>query len=178
MIIPNDIPTALSRAEAIKLAMLARGNTVLELGAHHGFSTVVLASSARRVSTVDWFEGDVHAGLGNTYDSFMNNIRRYQVEPIVSILPHRFEDILPVLAERHPVPVFDGCFIDGQHDEESVRRDLELVKPLVRWGGWIAFHDYGRTGCDFGVTQVADEWFASKGGRYHERIDYLAWGVA
>ncbi len=35
----------------------------------------------------------------------------------------------------------DFLFIDGEHTLEGVTRDFYLYSPLVRKGGWIAFHD-------------------------------------
>lgn len=35
----------------------------------------------------------------------------------------------------------DFLFIDADHSYESVKRDFELWRPLVRSGGMIAFHD-------------------------------------
>ena len=52
---------------------------MLELGAYHGFSTIVLASVAERVISVDWHQGDDHAGRGDTWDLFINNLRQYGV---------------------------------------------------------------------------------------------------
>ena len=46
LIIPFDVTSAVTPDEAMALANLARGRTVLELGAHYGFSTIVLASVA------------------------------------------------------------------------------------------------------------------------------------
>lgn len=51
----------------------------------------------------------------------------------------------PATVERvrrltHGQPV-DFLFIDADHSYESVTRDFELWRPLVRSGGLIAFHD-------------------------------------
>ena len=35
----------------------------------------------------------------------------------------------------------DFAFVDGSHEYADVLRDLELLYPLVKDGGWIAFHD-------------------------------------
>ncbi len=41
--------------------------------------------------------------------------------------------------------VYDFLFIDGDHSEAGCRQDYEMYAPLVRPGGWIAFHDIVRT---------------------------------
>jgi predicted O-methyltransferase YrrM len=159
-IFPGDVLTAVTGEEATELARLAAGKDVLELGAYHGFSTVVLASVANRVYSVDWHMGDDHAGLGDSWEVFNATLTRYGVTDRVTVCHGRFEDEVPRLAAAG-VQV-DGAFIDGMHDETSARRDLGLVLPLVRPGGFIAFHDYGR-GPDngfpgFGVTAVANQF--------------------
>ena len=37
---------------------------------------------------------------------------------------------------------FDMCYIDADHDYQSVVDDITACKPLVRPGGWIAGHDH------------------------------------
>jgi predicted O-methyltransferase YrrM len=172
IIIPSDITSAVTAEEAIALANLARGKTVLELGAHYGFSTIVLASVAEHVWSVDWHQGDPHAGEGDSWAPFNFNLIRYGVKDRVTVCLGRFEDQVPDLARQGVVT--DGAFIDGMHDEESVSRDLALALLLVRPGGFIAAHDYGRgvtTGHpDFKITPVMDA-FGVDG-----VVGCLAWG--
>lgn len=56
----------------------------------------------------------------------------------VSILHMKSEDLLTIT--RRPV---DFMWIDGDHKYESVVKDLELAKILVKKGGIIGGHDYG-----------------------------------
>lgn len=174
LIIPADVQSAVTGEEATALADLARGKTVIELGAWHGFSTIVLASVADLVISVDWHHGDMHAGMQDTYEVFRGNLDRYGVAGRVQVVRDRFETALPWLATERGTRFADGCFIDAQHDEPSVAMDLLGVLPLLRPGGWVAFHDYGRdesTGNPgFAVTPVADK-FGVAGVAGH-----LAWG--
>lgn len=155
-----EIFSAITDEEADALRELARGQRVLELGAQYGFSTVVLAQAADYVVSVDWHRGDEHAGAEDTWKTYCDNLARYDVASKVAAMCGRFEDVLPELATAGEQ--FDGCFIDGQHDSASVQRDLGLALPLVKPGGWIAFHDYGRSAATghpgFGITEVADRF--------------------
>jgi predicted O-methyltransferase YrrM len=173
LIIPVDTGSAVTPAEARALAVLAEGKRVIELGAWLGHSTIVLASVAEEVVSVDWHLGDEHAGIRNTWEEFLANLDRYGVAGNVIPVRGRFEDELPLMAELH-AGEFDGAFIDAKHDLESVTRDTALVLPLIRPGGFIAWHDYGRgphTGNpDFAITQVADA-FGVAG-----VVGHLAWG--
>src|SRR5215468_327290 len=140
--VPDDIPSAITGEEAAKLASLASGGDVLELGAQYGFSTVILAQAA----------------CPDTWDAYRGNLARYGVAAKVDARRGRFADVLPALVKAGAL--FDGVFLDAQHDAESVAADLALALPLVRPGGWVAFHDYGRSEATgfpgFGVTAVAD----------------------
>ena len=173
LIIPADVTSAVTSEEALQLARLARNKVMLELGAHYGFSTIVLASVAERVYSVDWHRGDIHAGMGDSWDAFRYNLARYGVADRVEICRGRFEAEVPLLAEQDIS--CDGAFIDGMHDEESVSRDLALALLVVRPGGFVSFHDYGRgpeTGhSEFKITQVADK-FGVQG-----VVGTLAWGT-
>jgi len=172
LILPYDVTSSVTGAEAVALADLARDKTALELGAHYGFSTIVLASVAEKVYSVDWHQGDVHAGLGDSWAAFNFNLIRYGVTDRVQVCLGRFEDEVPKL-DAAGVRT-DGAFLDGLHDEASVQRDLELALTIVRPGGFIAFHDYGRgpdTGHpDFRITQVADKFGVA------DVVGTLAWG--
>jgi glycosyltransferase involved in cell wall biosynthesis len=176
--IPDDIPTAVTSEEAARLANLASGGDVLELGAQYGFSTIILAQAARRVTSVDWHQGDdsiaaMGGGPEDTWEAYRSNLARYGVAAKVDARRGRFTDVLPAL--RKQGALFDGCFLDAQHDSAAVQADLDLVLPLIRPGGWVAFHDYGRSDATghpgFGVTPVADR-FGIAGTAGH-----LAWGL-
>ena len=174
LVIPADITSAVTEEEARALAKLAAGKIVIELGAWHGFSTVVLASVADYVISVDWHQGDIHSGLQDTWEIFQANLRRYGVNERVMVVRDRFETALPYMATQAEVAFAGGCFIDAQHDAKSVARDLALVLPMIKPGGFVAFHDFGRgpeTGNEgFAVTEVADK-FGVAGTAGH-----LAWG--
>lgn len=102
--------------EAEVLATLVDGLAVLEIGTGLGVSTRALASTARSVVTVD-------------------------IDPWV------WSTIWPTLPENVtgspdvPDGVFDAAFIDGDHDTESVRRDLAAAMSVVRPDGLLIAHD-------------------------------------
>ena len=123
--VPDDIPSAITGEEAARLASLASGGDVLELGAWLGFSTVVLAQAARRVTSVDWHQGDASLTVmgradQDTWAAYRENLARYGVAAKVDARRGRFEDVLPAL--RKQGALFDGVFLDAQHDAASVAR--------------------------------------------------------
>lgn len=159
--------------EAAELGRLARDCVVLELGSFYGYSTIVMASVAVLVYSVDWHMGDDHAGPYETWDGFQANLIGYGVTDRVVAIRGRFEEEVPKLA-ANGVRV-DGAFLDGHHSEESVTRDLGLALTLVKPGGWVAFHDYGRCAATghpgFAITPVADKFGVT------DVIGTLAWGL-
>ena len=68
-------------------------------------------------------------------------------------------------ASRIPPGSLDFAYLDGRHDYESVKQDLELWYDKVRIGGIFAGHDY-RDGVFpqgvFGVKSAVDEFFGAK----------------
>lgn len=66
------------------------------------------------------------------------------------------KDVLPKLPERS----FDFIYIDGAHDDESVRSDLELSARVLKPGGIIMLNDYSHwspnQGLEYGVMKAAN----------------------
>lgn len=63
------------------------------------------------------------------------------------------------LAKRRdgkPVKVIDFLFIDGNHEYEFIALDCKLWLPLVKPGGYVAFHDYNNVAFA-GVRKAVDE---------------------
>lgn len=149
------IESGVTPAEADALELLATGQRVLELGSWFGFSSVVMGRVAKKLTAVDWHHGDIHAGERDTEDIYRDNLLRYGVKR-VDVRVGRFEDVLPNLSGP-----FDFVFLDGTHDEASVRRDLDLVERLL--GSTFAIHDYlVDYRDDFEVKPVVDEWLADR----------------
>ena len=59
----------------------------------------------------------------------------------------------------------DFLFIDADHSRDAVTRDYWMWRPLVRSGGWIAFHDINNPG----VPGVREFWDTIAG----EKIEFV-----
>jgi len=132
-----EIISAVSEAECRRLAELATGNRVLEVGSEYGRSTIALASTATIVHAVDWHRGDPQSGFKDSLPAFLANLGAHGVRDRVIVHLGRFEDVAPVLRPQ----AFDLVFIDGDHSAEAIRRDLGLAIPLLRWRGVAVLHD-------------------------------------
>jgi predicted O-methyltransferase YrrM len=74
---------------------------------------------------------------GNYFNDFKKNIQGFYLENyIIPIMKYSYEAI-------HDCPEhISALFVDGNHDYENVKRDIELYAPRIVNGGLIAFHDF------------------------------------
>lgn len=156
------IPTYVTKKEAARLRELARGKVVLELGAQYGFSTVTMGEVARQVWSIDWHQGDPQAGIQDTLNDYLANVRALRLSGAVVPVVGRFEDVLPQLRPGS----FDLIFHDGYHGLADMVRDFTLALPLLRWAGVLAVHDWP----NFDVEE------ACRGvlGEPHQLVEHLA----
>lgn len=143
------IETSLTTAEAVELRGLAQGRRVLEIGAAYGYSTVLTAQVAQKVTSIDPHE--VHL----SHRIFRDNLFRFGVAQHVDVVVGRSVEVLPGLRDGS----FDFAFVDGDHTAAGVRFDLEQVQRLVEPGGLLAFHDWDEESCQ-DVRQVLEAWRA------------------
>lgn len=156
-IAPGDGPailTSLTAAETAELARLAAGRQVLEVGSAHGYSAIVMALAGADVTAVD----DHHGGtwLGDTLAAMQANLGAYGVSDRVEIMRGASQNVLPVLIREEAR--FGLIFIDGDHEQAAVTRDLHHALDLLRPGGVLACHDYGEDTCP-GVAAALDQVF-------------------
>lgn len=145
---PRTIRTAITEEESERLRDLARGRTVLEVGSQYGYSTALMGSVARHVHAVDWHRGDSVVGHNPSLPALWANLEALAMLDAVTLHVGSTERVLPLFREQS----FDFAFHDGDHATAAVLRDVGLIRPLLRPGSLIAFHDYGR----FGVKRATD----------------------
>lgn len=147
---PGDVEGWLDKSEGEKLAELACGKTVLEIGSWHGRSTIAMAQTAKKVHAIDWCRGDWGTGSAWTLPKLAENIKRYGLLDVVVLHVGRTVDVGTVLENDS----FDVAFIDGAHDEESAAEDMRLAARVVKSGGNIALHDWGSPEVKAAARQV------------------------
>jgi predicted O-methyltransferase YrrM len=122
---------SVSEPQAERLAELARGKRVLEIGTGTGLSTEALAR---------------HAVSVRTYD-VDDEVKRL-------VWPHLPANVTAVDRRVHPVEgVYDLLFIDGLHDGEGVAADLRDCIPTAAPGAIWVFHDWQMAGVEKTVTE-------------------------
>ena len=137
----DAVPGWLTRAQAAALwqAVTDAGAApvVVEIGSHHGRSTLVLASARAdvRVTAVDPFvTARLFAGPG-VQESLRENLRRLGVDRRVVVVPTTSR----AARAEWSGPV-DVLYIDGKHDYWTVTDDLRWAEH-VRAGSPVLVHD-------------------------------------
>ncbi len=109
---PDEVPGWFTRAECELWHRACRDRDVLELGRHHGRSTVVAASAARRVVSLDR-ESEASADLWS---------QRYGVRHKVWLRRGLFATLVATCGGP-----FSASLIDGSHDRASVEADIDTI---------------------------------------------------
>lgn len=142
------ISTSLTAAEASRLAGLAVGRDVLEVGSAYGYSAAVMAlAGARHVTAVD-----PHGWL-DSYDAMASNLDKAGVSDLVTVVRGASPGALGGLGP------FGLAFIDGDHGAAAVMADVEAARKVLASGGILACHDLGEDCCCPGVRHALDALF-------------------
>lgn len=157
---------------------LARGCTgrgvIVEIGSWKGKSTIWLARGAAAGAAVHVYAIDPHNGGVDQHESiwtlpeFEQNIERAGVG----------DGVTPIVAtSREAAAEFSQpielLFIDGAHELESVRHDLDAWTPKVVEGGVIALHDTGRNQPP--LIAAGETLYAARGFRDVRFIDTISY---
>lgn len=106
--------------------------------AHSGQPSCTIWAIDHFIGSEEHVERMVEEG-GSTLETFRHNIRFAGAADVVQELPMKSVYAAQVLAERRVR--LRMLFIDGAHDEASVREDIRDFLPLMRPRAIIAMHD-------------------------------------
>jgi predicted O-methyltransferase YrrM len=115
---------------------------IVEIGSWHGKSTIWLAAGARagrgaRVVAIDPHTGTYLRAEGESTEAALRrNLERAGLAEQVEVLAATSEQAAS--GWTRPVSLL---WIDGDHEYESVRQDLELWEPHLLPGATVALHD-------------------------------------
>lgn len=142
----------LSTIEGNALRSLSIEKTCLEIGSYKGKSASYIASVANSLTCIDTFNADFTGQnqQGGTLQDFKNNTKQFS--NIVTVIGKSGD-----VYESIPDNSYDMIFIDGMHDYDSVKEDIQKYLPKLKDKGKMCFHDYQK---DWpGVIQAVDEQF-------------------
>lgn len=139
------------------------GGCIAEVGAEFGMSASLFCKGAKpdvQIYSIDLFPGDllkqhrhnlVTAGFGTRFDT-----RSMQIKGDSKVIGAKWLD--------NNMPLIDLCFIDGDHSYNGAKADALIWSPLVKVGGYIAFHDcacatnHSPHYLHYEVQQAVNEW--------------------
>jgi hypothetical protein len=181
--VASEIEGWLSREQGLALFEAAHavepGDWIVEIGSHHGRSTVVLGAGATEASGVLAIDPFLDPPLGRgdaACEALVDNLRGAGLADRVHVFRGTSEqaaeccDLLlevvggkPAVARegvvgigpKVPGPASVGLvFVDGLHDRNSVLRDAELWEARVAEDGRVYFHDaFFRVGVTLALLQ-------------------------
>ena len=158
------------------LAGQVTAGVIVEIGSWMGKSTTWLAWGSKHAALISHndptpvYAIDHHTGSAEhrkkqskiwTFDQFTLNIRAAGVEEVVRPIVKPSLDA--VAGWTDPIGLI---FIDGSHDYDNVKADLDAWYPHVLPGGVVAFHDSLYHG--YGVKRLITE-------RVHGHPDFIRW---
>jgi predicted O-methyltransferase YrrM len=140
----RDIDGWLAPGQAEALHSAARdvkaGDWIVEIGSHHGRSTVVLGlakAPEAKLLAIDPWEAPRWGGGEGAEEAFQRNLRENGIAEQVSIFKGYSTD-----AQQSWNGAGIGLlFIDGAHDYPSVVADIDGWEGFVSPGGTVAIHD-------------------------------------
>jgi hypothetical protein len=125
---------------ASQLVSLIRPELTVDLGVDYGYSTFSFAyPRIGKVVGIDSFEGDVHAGVRDTYDYVIGLKKKLDDlygHHEVEIIKGYFEEV----ARDWNRPI-DILHIDGLHTYQAVQQDFLTWSKFLNPGGVVLFHD-------------------------------------
>lgn len=120
--------------------------TMIEIGSYIGESTVIFASAFKQVISIDPYIDNYdptdhackHAPFEKVYQQFLYNTRSF------SNIKHirKFSDQAVLDFELDSI---DFVYIDGNHQYEFVKKDIESYYKIIKPQGFLGGHDYS---CD------------------------------
>lgn len=122
--------------------------TILEIGSFLGRSTVAMGYACvgtnRKIYCIDTWQdigGSIYKGPKNFFSMWKKNITIHGLVDYVIPLSGRSDVILSQWKKFANNIQVDFVFIDGSHEYVDVLKDFILTYPLMKVGGWMAFHD-------------------------------------
>jgi predicted O-methyltransferase YrrM len=136
----RDIDGWLTKAQARLLyeraAALPPGARIVEIGSHHGRSTIVLATAAPEAELIAIDPYEENQPRPDDLERFERNLERAGVRERV-----RHVHAPSTAALAHVPGEIDLLYIDGAHDLKTAHADIRGWGARVRDGGTMLIHD-------------------------------------
>jgi predicted O-methyltransferase YrrM len=113
---------------------------IVEVGSHHGRSTILLAKAKRpdvRLLAVDPFSDARWGGGAESLEAFKTNLRDHGVAADVRLHRGTSETAWMECAQES----VGFVYLDGAHDRRSVLADIDIWAPRLQPGSQLYLHD-------------------------------------
>lgn len=137
-----NVPTAWSGHGlfAIELVEKFKPDVIVDLGVDYGFSTFCFAyPKIGMVYGIDWFEGDGHAGIRNTFGQ-VKDLHKQLIAEFGIVNLDFIKSDFQTAADNWYKPI-DILHIDGFHTYDAVKSDYENWIKFCNRDSIILFHD-------------------------------------
>jgi hypothetical protein len=117
-----------------KIALCLKPRHVLEVGSYRGYTARLLAEHTPADTRIVAFDRDPRHGAG------------YCGLPLAAKIERRVGEVSHAAFAGDPRGHYDLIFLDADHTYEAVKRDTELLLPLLSPEGAFVWHDYANWG--------------------------------
>ncbi|MBC8488513.1 MAG: class I SAM-dependent methyltransferase [Bacteroidetes bacterium] len=166
----NNVQGAVEEDEYQELFRISENcKYIIEIGAWHGKSTILLAYNAKKNSGyVICIEANANT---EQYHQFQTNIRNFGVDSHIIFINQYSEVVYPFLSIEA-----DMLFIDAGHNYEETCLEIREYSKFIKDNGIIAFHDYEHPWTPK-VTQSIDNLVLSQYPELYEggQVNKLLW---
>lgn len=117
---------------------------IVEVGSFEGVSTLLFSQFVDTVYSVDCYDYKVpETGRIPSHDALFADAEK--------IFIARTKDIKNIIKIKKPSVEaakdfedrsLDAVYIDAEHDEQSVRADIQAWRPKIKFGGYLSGHDF------------------------------------
>jgi len=162
------IPSYLTKGRAFLLKEMPKNSICAEIGTYDGdFAKKILYfTNPKKIHLIDPWVDSWHAGaphqdkMDNRYQNVLKRFDREINLGQVVINRGYSHEIYNSFEDNY----FDWIYIDGNHQYEFVKKDLELYYPKIKIGGFITGDDYYGKGkwWQDGVKRAVDEFIVTK----------------
>jgi hypothetical protein len=126
--------------------LVPKNGQTAEIGVYRGLSLLSLSDIIQekriQVYAVDLFERFLmDAPTFDRYGELIRNIHRCGVEDFITILKGDSVVSSGLIDDKS----LDFVFLDADHTEGGITRDIEAWEPKVKPGGWLGGHDYANS---------------------------------
>lgn len=142
------------------------GSIFVEIGCYFGGSTIYLAEQIVKhgkdikIYAVDIFKNMIDIGTksidGSIFPYFWSNVANRSTKVQQLIRPVMIPS--PVVANAFPDESVDFVYIDGDHSEQGIIKDLNAWYPKIKSTGWLGGHDYNQKVQEQVHLICEDEW--------------------